>query len=310
LSAETRVTKLQEFVYELKVEQVMTKDVVTAPPDLHMRELRGILQKNSISGVPVVVSSGLVGLVSIEDFIKWLADGGADCLVSARMSRQVVTIPEDAPIAEAISKFEQFKYGRLPVVCRGGNTLAGIITKSDIVRGLLTKLEIEYMEEEIHTYRASHIFQDIAADRAFLRFDYHVQGGDFRRAGECASGLKRTLKRLGIHPRAIRRVAIVAYEAEMNVIIYASSGEITVEVEPTEIRVCIKDEGPGIADIEQAMRPGYSTAPDWVRELGFGAGMGLENIRRCSDGMKLDSTVGKGTVLNVNVSLMEEVASA
>jgi len=94
----------------------------------------------------------------------------------------------------------------------------------------------------------------------------------------------------------------------MNVIIYATS-EITVEVEPTEIRVCVKDTGPGIADIEQAMRPGYSTAPDWVRELGFGAGMGLENIRRCSDGMKLDSTVGKGTVLNVNVSLIEEVAS-
>ena len=89
----------------------------------------------------------------------------------------------------------------------------------------------------------------------------------------------------------------------MNVTIYAESGEITAEVAPTEIRIKVRDIGPGIPDTEKAMQPGYSTAPDWVRELGFGAGMGLENIRRCADSMDLASTVGKGTELTINISL-------
>lgn len=302
------ITKLQEFVYELKVQQVMTGDVVSVAPDLHMRELREILRRNKISGVPVVNAGTVVGLVSIEDFIKWLADGAADCPVEERMSRDVVTIPADAPLAEAIDKFGKLRFGRLPVINRGNRELVGILTKSDIVRGLLAKLEIDYMDGEIQTYRASHIFQDIVADQASLRFDYRVTGGDFERAGHCASGLKKTLKRLGLHPTTVRRVAIVTYEAEMNAIIYAQSAEITAEVDPTQVSIRVKDIGPGISDIEEAMRPGFSTAPDWVRELGFGAGMGLENIRRCSDAMDLRSSVGEGTELRVNVALRDEAA--
>jgi anti-sigma regulatory factor (Ser/Thr protein kinase) len=181
--------------------------------------------------------------------------------------------------------------------------LAGIITKGIIIEGLLKKLEIDYQEEEIHKYRASHIFEDIVADKTTLVFQYHVRGKDFDKGGEVASALKRTLKRLGIHPDIIRRAAIATYEAEMNIIIYADSGDMTVKVEPSRIFIKAEDSGPGIPDIEKAMQPGFTTAPDWVREMGFGAGMGLNNIQKCADGMVLNSTVGKGTVIEIDIGI-------
>ena len=105
---------------------------------------------------------------------------------------------------------------------------------------------------------------------------------DFQRAGRASSRIKQTLSRLGVDPRIVRRVAIVSYEAEMNIVIHSSSGgDIVVEVTPELVAVLAYDRGPGIPDIERAMQPGFSTAPDWIREMGFGAGMGLSNIQAC-----------------------------
>ncbi len=105
----------------------------------------------------------------------------------------------------------------------------------------------------------------------------------------------------------IRRVAISAYEAEMNLIIHADDGgELAAELQPEVIRVTTIDDGPGIPNVDQAMSPGFSTAPNWIRELGFGAGMGLMNIKRCCDSMKLESTVGEGTRLEIVVNLRQE----
>ncbi|MFC1713456.1 CBS domain-containing protein [Candidatus Poribacteria bacterium] len=297
------ITKLQEFIYELKVNQVMTKDVVSVEPVVNMKELREILRSNRISGVPVAKGGKLVGLISMEDFIKWLANGQEDCSVAGKMTTEVETIVADLPLIEALKKFDKFRFGRFPVINREDGELVGVITKGDIIEGLLRRLEVEYLEEEIQTYRASHIFEDIVADKAILQFQYGVKGRDFKHAGECASALKKTLKRLGVHPRVVRRVAIAVYEAEINIVIYAEEGEICAEVEPHEIKIKIRDTGPGIEDVEKAMQPGYSTAPDWVRELGFGAGMGLVNIKRCSDDMSITSTPGEGTQLEIGLSL-------
>jgi anti-sigma regulatory factor (Ser/Thr protein kinase) len=104
-------------------------------------------------------------------------------------------------------------------------------------------------------------------------------------------------------------VAIATYEAEMNLVIYTEGGMIRVRVEPDKILVRVEDSGPGIPDVEKALQPGYSTAPEWVRELGFGAGMGLQNIRNCASKMALKSTVGKGTRLRINISVDDGVAS-
>ncbi|GAG00168.1 unnamed protein product, partial [marine sediment metagenome] len=115
--------------------------------------------------------------------------------------------------------------------------------------------------------------------------------------------IKRALERLGAHPRIVRRVAVAAYEAEMNLVIHSHGGEIIAEICPERIEVTAVDGGPGIADVEKALEPGYSTAPAWVRELGFGAGMGFTNIRACADQMKLSSEVGVGTRLELYFSL-------
>jgi len=299
------VTKVQELVYELKVEQAMTRNVITVTPQTSMAEFREILRVNRISGTPVLENSELVGIISIEDLIKALANGELDATVGEKMTRNIKTLYADEPLVQAVSKFARYGFGRFPVIDRQGK-LVGILTQGDIVKGLLKRLEIDYHEEEIHRYRASHIFEDIVADEAALLFRYNVIGQDFTRAGEAASSLKRTLSRLGIDPKIIRRVAIAAYEAEMNIVIFTDGGELVAEVRPERIKIEALDDGPGIPDIELAMQPGYSTAPEWVKEMGFGAGMGLPNIKACSDEMKLESTVGVGTRLEAIVYVERE----
>jgi anti-sigma regulatory factor (Ser/Thr protein kinase) len=221
------------------------------------------------------------------------------------MTRDVITIYDDEPLVQVVSRLDRHGYGRLPVIQRDGEKLVGVVTKGDIVAGLLHKLEIGYQEEEIHRYRASHIFEDIIADRTTLVFQYRVVGQDFKEAGYGATRLKKTLSRLGIHPRIRRRAAIIAYEAEMNIVIYTDGGELMATVESGLITIEAKDNGPGIADVQLAFTPGYSTAKEWVRELGFGAGMGLCNIKECADETNLDSVVGKGTRLEAKIAVKE-----
>jgi len=293
------ITRVQELAYELKVEQAMTKDVIKVRPKNRMGELREILRVNRISGTSVVDEDKLVGIVSIEDFIKCLADGEIDAFIEEKMTRKVETLYADEPLIHAVNKFNRHGFGRFPVIERSNGKLVGIISKSDIIKTLLKELEIDYREEEIHRYRASHIFEDMVADKTTLIFEYNIAGQDFKRAGESASGLKKSLTRLGIHPQILRRLAIATYEAEMNIVIFTSGGHITAYVKPDEIRVKATDSGPGIPDVEQAMQPGFSTASPTVQEWGFGAGMGLSNIKKCADKMNINSVVGKGTKLEV-----------
>ena len=299
------ITKLQELAYELRVEQAMTKEVITVSPHSTMAEFSEMLRANRISGTPVVEDGRMIGIVSIEDLIKALAAGELGATVGEKMTSNPITLYADEPLVHAVSKFSRLRFGRFPVINREGD-LAGIVTQGDIVRAMLKRLEVDYHEEEIHRYRASHIFEDIIADDIALVFGYRVVARDFSRAGEASSGLRKTLRRLGIHPQVIRRVAIATYEAEMNIVVFTDGGEIVAEVRPDRITIEALDKGPGIPDIEQAMRPGFSTAPVWVQEMGFGAGMGLPNIQACADEMNLESTIGIGTHLKVSIHLNEK----
>jgi len=300
------ITKLQELAYELRVEQAMTKEVISVTPETTMTQIREILRDNRISGLPVVKDGQMIGLVTVEDLIKALSSGQMGCPASDMMTPNPVTIYADELLVSAVEKFTKHGYGRFPVINRQGE-LVGILTHGDIVRATLKRLETDYHKEEIHRYRASHIFQDIVADRVGLVFGYQVVARDFNRAGEVSSKLKKTLGRLGIHPQIIRRVSIATYEAEMNMVIYTEGGEIVAEVRPDRIRVDALDKGPGIANIEEAMKPGFSTAPDWVREMGFGAGMGLPNIKASSDKLTIDSTLGVGTHLTFIVEFPKDL---
>ncbi|MCK4293006.1 MAG: CBS domain-containing protein [Planctomycetes bacterium] len=310
MAPDSKISKIQELIYEISVGQVMKKNVVTVGPQTPMSQLRAILLEKRISGTPVVEEDKLVGIISLEDFIRWLADREHDCPISEKMSGNVRTLYADEPLTQAVNKFERFGFGRFPVIDRKNNKLLGIVTKGDIIEGLLKKLEIDYhQEEDVYRHRVTHFFEDILADKVVLLFQYDVVGHDFKRAGEGASRLKATLRRLGLDPQVIRRVAIATYEAEMNVIIYADGGKIRVRVEPMEIFIKVEDSGPGIPDVEKVLQPGYSTAPEWVRELGFGAGMGLNNILKCASKMDLRSVVGKGTQLYIRVSIEDGAKS-
>ena len=136
---------------------------------------------------------------------------------------------------------------------------------------------------------------------SMLHLTYQVPGDDFTRAGEASGDVKHKLKKLGYEPDAVRRVSIAMYEGEINMVIHANGGEATVDIDPDRVDIILKDQGPGIADVDQAMQAGWSTAPDNVRALGFGAGMGLPNMKKYTDEMKIESTVGVGTTVSMTV---------
>lgn len=134
-------------------------------------------------------------------------------------------------------------------------------------------------------------------------FTFDVDGDDFTSAGQASMQVKKNLRQLGINPDIIRRVSIAMYEGEINMVIHARGGVATVSVSEEYVEIILKDEGPGISDIEQAMQEGFSTAPDNIRTLGFGAGMGLPNMKRYTDYMNIESVVGIGTTITMRVNL-------
>ena len=301
-----KFTKIQELIYELPIERVMKKGVIRVSPETTMTELKEVLRVNRISGVPVMEGERLAGVISIEDLIKALVEGDVEAPVRKRMTTRLITVRENESVVEAVKKFTQYKVGRLLVVDEQGR-LTGILTGGDITRGLLGAISLDYHAEEISRYRAKHIFEDIVSDQTSLILRYKVEAKDFKKGGTASSKIKRALDRLGGVPEVIRRVAISAYEAEMNLIIHTDhGGELIAELQPDVIRITAIDQGPGIPDVDQAMSPGFSTAPNWIRELGFGAGMGLMNIKKCADAMTLESTVGVGTRMEIVIYLHPE----
>ncbi|MBQ8177268.1 MAG: ATP-binding protein [Oscillospiraceae bacterium] len=136
-----------------------------------------------------------------------------------------------------------------------------------------------------------------------IKLHYTVSPDDFTRAGEASGDVKSKLKKMGVSPEAVRKVAIAMYEGEINMVIHADGGDIDVEISEDDITMILADKGPGIADIEQAMQAGWSTAPDNIRSLGFGAGMGLPNMKKYSDDMKIETELGVGTTVTMKVNM-------
>lgn len=136
-----------------------------------------------------------------------------------------------------------------------------------------------------------------------VKLHFDVPGDDFTRAGEASGSTKKTLKQLGVSSDVVRKVAIAMYEGEINMVIHAGGGQAEVEIYPDKIHIVLSDHGPGISDVDKAMQEGFSTAPDNVRSLGFGAGMGLPNIKKYTDTLKIETEVGKGTSLFMTIDI-------
>ena len=135
-----------------------------------------------------------------------------------------------------------------------------------------------------------------------VRLEFNVEGNNFNSAGSASDSVKTQLKMIGVLPKDIRRVAIAMYEGEINMVIHAGGGKATVEIYTDKVVIILEDKGPGIKDIDLAMKEGYSTAPESVRDMGFGAGMGLPNMKKVSDSMRIDSIVGEGTKITMKIN--------
>ena len=232
--------------------------------------------------------------------------GNGHARARSYMTTEVITVHSYDSVVTALEAFARTRVGRFPVIDETGR-LVGILTKGDITSGTLKALQRDYQAEEVRRYRASHLFEDIVSDRTSLILRYHIQQGDFTRGGQASSFIKRALLRLGANAQLARRCGIAIYEAEMNLIIHTThGGVIWVEIEPNQISMATIDDGPGIPDVTLARKAGWSTATAEVREMGFGAGMGLKNIERCVDEMTIESKIGEGTRLDMKIFMLPE----
>jgi len=304
------ISRVEELSYDLKIREVMTADLKTASPDMPLSQVLEILRLNRISGLPVVEQARLIGIISLEDIVRAMQKNDLNAATSQYMTSAVVTVASYESVVKAMSTFTEKGLGRLPVVDEDQKPV-GMITKGDITRGILIALQKDYKEEEVRRYRASHLFADIISERTTLVLRYTIKAGDFTKGGKASSHIKRALLRLGADPQLTRRCCIAVYEAEMNLIIHTTKGGILkLEVEPHRITMSATDEGPGISDTEIVFQPGYSTASEQVREMGFGAGMGLVNMKRCVDEINLESTVGKGTKLVMRIFIPDQTVGS
>ena len=301
------ITRTEELAYELSIAEVMTENVYCIDPDIKIIDALDIFQEKRFSGSPVTSEGKLIGILSIEDLIHALRKNDLESAVRDYMTHSPITVHDQGPVVEALKTFAKTKFGRLPVLNKAGD-LVGIITKGDISNGLLEALQRDYHAEELIRYRASHLFEDIVSGRTSLILRYDIRKGDFVHGGNASSKIKRALLRLGASPQVARRCGIAVYEAEMNLIIHTThGGTLRVEIEPHKISLEAYDDGPGIEDVEQAMQAGYSTATHEIREMGFGAGMGLVNINRCVDEMRLISSKQRGTNLYMIMYLNNDI---
>jgi len=283
-----------ELLYQLKVRDAMSGSVVTGSADMTLREIQLLMKKHAITGVPIVEQGRLLGLVSIGDIIQALDDGHINQLVRDGMNTSVISLDEDMPLSFAVTYFERYNYGRFPVLGPGGS-LVGIITASDIVRRLLVAMneEISKLEKRIS---GKNIDQDSDAPTV-MEMSFAIAPLDFAKAGLASTKFKKALTDRGCPPELARRAAIISYELELNQVIHSVGGVMRLKMMDSIIEITAQDEGPGIPDIEKAMQEGYSTANEWIRSLGFGAGMGLPNAKRVADRFTITSKVGKGTTV-------------
>jgi CBS domain-containing protein len=293
---------VSELVYQLKTRDAMRRDLISCRPEDTLRDVQNLLRANRISGVPVVKDGDLVGIVSIEDIIKALDKGYIDETVEKWMTRDVVTVRVDTPLRQAVDYFERFQFGRLPVVDAEGKPV-GIVTPEDIVFRLMIELTRIAEEAERRHQELQARTGQLEPPAGSFKQAFAIRAGDYENAGVASAVVKQELRRRGVEASVARRAAIALYEAETNIIIHSIGGSISVEIADDRLTAEAVDWGPGIPNLELAMTPGYSTASEFVRALGFGAGMGLPNIKRCVDRFHIESVPNEGTQLFMEVDL-------
>lgn len=282
------------------VKDVMTKEVVTVSVSDTMLDAKTIMKNKSISGLPVVDNDlYLLGVISVADIIIAMEENSINDNVCKYMTKKVVSVGWNATVGQALKAFRKYKFGRFPVINEKGQVV-GIITPSDVVTRLAQYLGIDSNDDD-EEYGITHN-ENQGQNFGQKWFEYNINNVDMDHTGEGASQLKKVLLDLGISRQIVRRSAIAAYEAEMNVMIHAYGGKMTASISPECITITVEDNGPGIKDLSKAIQRGFSTAPEEARKMGFGAGMGLPNIKASSDEFYIESSP-MGTRLIVKIML-------
>ncbi len=299
---------IMELLQRFKVRDVMKRQVISIPRKATLREAQKLLRENRISGVPVSENGRLYGLVSVNDIIKGLDGGWMDDPCEAHMAKNLVVLEAGMPLAFALRYFNNYTYGRFPVL-DSDRKLVGIISQRDVMRALLYELSVEIRKLERKTSpKAAEAAQE--AKENFFRKEWAVVHNDLSRAGHAANDIKGILRERKVDRAIVRRVAVAAYELEINICIHSHGGVLVLLISDNSISITAKDRGPGIQDIEWACRDGTSTANDWIRSMGFGAGMGLSNSKRVSDKFEIESEVGKFTIVQCIFDLPKAEAAA
>ncbi|HPC70615.1 MAG TPA: CBS domain-containing protein, partial [Treponema sp.] len=240
-----------------------------------------------------------LGIVSIDDIVTALDKGYIDDVAEKRMTRNVIVLEDDMPLSFAISYLNKYRYGRFPVLNKA-RELVGIITSKDVIRTLLVEINREVLRLE---KKQSHTTPE---DSAVRELQFTTTHYDFEGAGHASTEIKKALKELNLDPKLIRRIAIASYELEINQVVHSYGGTITCSIQGDRVIITAEDTGPGIENIELALQEGWSTANEWIRSLGFGAGMGLANTKRVSDEFTIESTAGGPTKV-VSVIYLKQV---
>jgi CBS domain-containing protein/anti-sigma regulatory factor (Ser/Thr protein kinase) len=293
-----------EIIHQLKIKDVMSTALLTATADQTMKHAQAIMRENHVAGVPIVEGRQLVGLVSTEDIINALEKGYIELPISEKMTRNIVSLQDDMPLSFAVSYLNKYRYGRFPVLNKA-QELVGVLSSSDVIRALLVEMNREVLRlEKIHKS------MDKSVPAPFAEMEFTTAHYDFELAGRASTEIKKALKQRNFDPKIIRRVAIASYELEINQVVHSNGGVMRCSILPDKVIIEASDKGPGIEDVSKALQEGYSTANEYIRSLGFGAGMGLANTKRVSDEFSIDSAVGKGTkvrsVVFVNSSKEEK----
>lgn len=291
-------------------------DFMSAPPftltkEAKMKDAKILMRDHRISGIPIIDDEGLlIGLVSIEDIIVAIESDTIDDRIEEHMKTKIVFLYEDMDISIVMEYLKSYSFGRYPVVNRK-KRVVGVVTKGDLMMYLYARLGSIYMHnkrrDDVLDPAAYPIGPDTIADEH--SFSYTIDTLDIPQAGTGSIMFKKFLKDMDLPKEAVRRASIAAYEAEVNVVIHGGGkGYIKAYLSDDHIIIIIADSGPGIDDIELAMTPGFTTATDEVREHGFGAGMGLDNIQKYSDKLAIISS-GTGTKIEIMIILKEGTGS-
>jgi len=281
-------TVILELIYRLKIKDVMTTALITAKRTDTLRHIQRLMKENYITGVPIVEDQRLLGIVSIDDIVTALDKAYIDDMAEKRMTRNVIVLEDDMPLSFAISYLNKYRYGRFPVLNKA-RELVGIITSKDVIRTLLVEINREVLRLEKN-------HPPPAMDASSVKeLQFTTTRYDFEGAGHASTEIKKALKELNLDPKLIRRIAIASYELEINQVVHSYGGTITCKIENDRVVITALDTGPGIENIELALQEGWSTANEWIRSLGFGAGMGLANTKRVSDEFTIESSAGGPT---------------